>query len=56
MWQHQPFTCADDANELVAHTQDTLVQPTLIMELSNSQLEWLTCLKLAAMKSGLLLP
>ena len=48
--------CANCANELVAHTEHTFVQPTLIKELSNSQLEWLTCLKLAALKSGLLLP
>ena len=47
---------ANCTNELAAHVIHTFVQPALIKELSNSQLEWLTCLKLAAMNSGLLLP
>ncbi len=48
--------CAKCTNEYVAHTHHTFVQLPFIKVLSNSQLEWLTCLKLAAMKRGLLLP
>ena len=56
IWQQQPFTPCKLCERVGSSCTTHICSACSHQGLSNSQLGWLTCLKLAAMNSGLLLP